>query len=765
MSIKKRSKTILITMLFPSIAMMAQTGKITGVVLDSDTRTPLPGTNVLIRNTVQGAAADLDGQYVIDNVRPGAYVLRIIHIGYTEKQVADVIVRPGRSTVVDVRMHPAIVEGKTVTISAGYFDEADEEIASSVSFSKEEIRRAAGSAGDVSRLMMGLPSVALVDDQSNRLIVRGGSPIENGFYVDNIEIPNINHFPTQGSSGGPIGLLNVDFIRDVSFYSGGFSAVYGDRLSSIMNISFREGNRESIDGQLDLNFSGFGGVVEGPLFGNKGSFLLSARRSYLDILVDVIDVGSSVAPRFGDVQGKIVLDVAKNHRLTFLSIWGDDKNQAPGDQAEENDMVYYGNQDISEKTTGINWRILWKNRGYSNTSLSMTSTTFNEDFFETGTALVLTRNRSEERKLKFRQLNHVRLHKKVSIEFGLESKVLLDTYDYFFGAYTDALGDSVPALNLDWKPRGASMAGFFSLELKPHSRWSATLGLRSAYHSLSKQQTWSPRAALAFQINQRVQCHASAGLFHQSLPLLLLGQNPCHQNLKHPRAMHLILGVEYLVTENSRLTAEVYRKDYDFFPMDPGQPGLFLVDELTFRHGFFFPHAEMVDKGRARSRGIEVMVQKKLATHLYGLASITLSQSQYRGLDGQWRDRVFDNRIAISVEGGYKLNSKWEFSCRWIYAGGRPYTPFDQEKSKALGRGVFDENRINEERYPAYHALNLRFDRRFHFNTSNLIFYLSVWNAYNRKNIAAYYWNTVTNSLDSMTQWRLLPIFGVEYEF
>jgi hypothetical protein len=259
--------------------------------------------------------------------------------------------------------------------------------------------------------------------------------------------------------------------------------------------------------------------------------------------------------------------------------------------------------------------------------------------------------------------------------------------------------------------------------------------------------------------------NGATGLFRQTLPMVLLAQQEDNRVLTDPQAVHYVLGLEHLLTENTRLTLEVYHKEYDHFPLDPSQPALFLIDELTYCYGFFFNHQHLIDSGRARSQGVELMLQKKLARKVYGLASASLFRSQYRGGDGRWRDRVFDNRAVLSLEGGYKPNNKWEFSARWIYAGGPPYTPFDEERSRDLGRSVLDGARINEARHPDYHSLNVRFDRRFLFSGSNLVLYFSVWNLYNRRNVAQYYWNEVDNRPDVITLWSLLPIFGLEYEF
>jgi hypothetical protein len=206
-------------------------------------------------------------------------------------------------------------------------------------------------------------------------------------------------------------------------------------------------------------------------------------------------------------------------------------------------------------------------------------------------------------------------------------------------------------------------------------------------------------------------------------------------------------------------------KEYRNLPVDPSQPTLFLLDELYYSYGFFTYHGALSSDGRGRAHGVELVLQKKLAEEFYGLASASYSSSEYQNGGGAWTDRICDNRVTFSIEGGYKPNSEWEFSARWIYAGGRPYTPFDVARSSAERRGIFDGERVNAERYPAYHSLNVRFDKRFHFASSNLVSYLSIWNVYQRKNVATYFWDQVENVQGTIYQWGLVPVFGLEYEF
>ncbi len=740
------------------------TGRIIGTVIDADTKSPLIGANILVVGSVTGASTDLTGKFEINHLPVGSYILQFNYVGYETIRKTDIIVRPGRITTVAAELSVSPLEMETVEVKPSYFIGQEEQPNSVIKFNYEEVRRAPGSAGDISRIVMSLPSVAKVNDQSNNLIVRGGSPTENGFYVDNIEIPNINHFPTQGTSGGSLGLINVDFIQDVSFHSGGFGSTYGNRLSSIMDITFREGNKNEFDGQLDLNFSGFGGVIEGPL-SDKGSFLLSVRRSYLDLLVDAIDIGTTVAPSYGDIQGKITYDIDMKNKLSLLVVSGDDHNDPDRETAIENDMIYYGKQDIYQNTVGINWRRLWGKTGYSNTSVSYTAEKFEEKLKETNTDLPILNNNTLSSSIKVRNVNHIKFNAIHSAEIGFEFKRIIDDYNSYYFPFTDALGDSVPGMKLGEKLRANRIGAFASYSVKPFKKLTTTFGARADYFSYNEKTTVAPRFSFSYKFDENTTLNGSAGIYYQDIPLLLMAQSEGNKDLSVPSSVHYILGIERLLTENTKFTLELYHKDYKNFPIDPSDASLFLIDEIFYRSGFFYSHANLNSSGEAYSQGIEATVQKKLAQDFYGLVSASYFRTKYKGGDDKWRNRVFDNRVIFSLQGGYKPNDNWEFSVRWIYAGGTPYTPFDLAKSKEKKRGILDGSRINESRYPDYHSLNVRFDRRFFFANSNLVFYLSVWNAYGNKNIATYFWNEKENKKDKIYQWPLLPIFGLEYEF
>lgn len=740
------------------------TGSIMGYVRDAETRAVITGAAVIIEALEQGVYTDNKGVFKLKNVPVGSFHLQFQMIGYQSLIKTDIIVRSNRMTYLDAELKRSPLKIEGIRVKREYFDiQADQPLSNTV-FSYEEVRRAPGSAGDVSRILMSLPSLARINDQSNSLIVRGGNPLENAFYIDNIEIPNINHFPTQGSSGGPIGMLNVDLIRDVNFFSGGFPVSYGDRLSAVMELKLRDGNREEFDGQLDLNFAGFGGIMEGPLT-DRGSWLLSLRRSYLDLLIKTIDMGTTIAPTYGDFQAKLTCDIDQENRISLLVLGGDDHSHSDNETGLENDMIYYGDQDLYENTVGLNWQRLWPGLGYSNTSLSATFASFREKFYKTGSMLHLFTNRSLEQCYKIRNINVLRLHDGYSLEIGTDIKLQHFLYDNFFAEQNNVFGEIIPEVQQKDEITALKTGIFMQNRIALSSRLRLNLGIRMDYYTYNENLQISPRGNLNYALTERTALNLSWGIYHQNLPLIILSQNEQNLRLPDPGAIHYTAGISHLLTENTRLTLETYQKEYKHFPVDPAQPGLFLVDEIFYNYGFFTGHGPLLDSGIALSRGVELMIQKKLARDFYGLFSASWFRSRYRNEGEEWRNRSFDNRYTIGIEGGYKPNYQWEFSLRWLYAGGAPYTPFDISASSVQNQGIFDDEHINGCRYPDYHSLNIRCDRRFHFQRSNLVVYFSVWNAYNRKNIASYFWNENENRQDRIYQWSLLPIFGVEYEF
>jgi hypothetical protein len=737
------------------------TGSIQGEVRERSTQQLLAGAAVTLAELDRTVVSDDLGKFFFPDLPVGGYSLVCIIQGMEPVAVTDLIVKSGAVTRVsaEIDLLPALKEA--VSVSAGYFNRAAGEPATVLSFSNEEIRRAPGAGGDVNRIIASLPGVSRTNDQANNLAVRGGSAAENLFLVDNIEVPNINHFPVPGSSSGPICLLNLDLIRDVDFYAGGFSAEYGDRLSAVMNLTLRQGERDRLRAQASLDMAGVGLLAEGPLPGAKGSWMVSVRRSYVDLLTSLMNAGATV--RYNDINAKGVIEFSPRSRLTFLGIMGDDRSTVGREDSVEVGENVFGKMKTTEGTWGINWFWMPADRFYSNLSLSLTRLSGTDDWYDTFSGGQDFASESLENTWHLRLANHWTVGNGQALKFGLEAKRLEGKFDFFMAAAVNSLGEAIPEIRNRIDVASWKYGAFAEYGARIGSRFSANLGLRADFFAYNRHWRPAPRLSLRYDLTPRASIGAYAGLFRQTLPLLLAGRNPSNRELDDPSARQFGLTFQRLVTPDIRLSIESYYKDYRHVPVDPAEPSICILDDVFGRS--LFGDGPLQDSGRARSYGVEVVLQKRLKEKVYGMICGSLFRSEYRDPEGTWRRRVFDNRYIFSIQGGYKPNRWWEFSASWTLAGGLPYTPFAIAASAAARAGIFDADRINAERLPAYHSLSLRADRRFHFRRSSLIVYLSIWNAYDRKNVASYYWNEVENRPGCTYQFGLLPVLGIEFEF
>ncbi len=729
-------------------------GEIRVRILDRHTGAPVAGASVSVEELHRGKAADDNGECIISRAPAGNYTLIIRSVGYEAQTIADVVVSPGRETVFDVGLQPQAIKMDSVRVFGRFVPSTPVRAKETIDFTARDIRSSAGSIGDISRIISIHPGVARTGDLFNSLIVRGGASIENGFYLDGIEIPNINHYPMRGTSGGGLSLLNVDLIEDVKFLAGGFPAAYGDRLSAIMDITLREGRQDRDAIALDLNAAGIGGTAEGPL-GGTGSWLFSARRSFLDLLVDRISSGS--APQYQDAQGKATIRLSAHNTISVLGIAGSDQIDLKGDVRFVSDEDGYAWWESYEYAAGISWRYSPDPNQYSQTSLSMLGSRYRWEY----TVRATSSEDSYERTFQIRSVHAYNISASDRIQFGGDYGAIFNSYNLRLARYLDPLGGVIQPTSV--------VAGVHTMKCGAHFSWShtlwssvtATVGCRYDYFDYLLRHHVSPRMSLTYDISDATELYGAAGMYSQNIPLLLLMRKDPSCRMKDLSANHYIAGFKRRFSEATELSLETYLKDYDHFPMDPKQPPLFLIDEIIYR-GQFNLYENPVSEGRAQSYGIEATFQKRAERGVFGAAYASYGQAEYRGLDGVWRHRVVENQITAGFEGGYDHKGAWRVLLRWVYAGGRPYTPYDIVLSRRAGEMVFDTTRINEARLPDYHVLNVRLERKFRMLGGDVNVYASVWNVYDRRNIYTYSWNREEGQPVAIYQWGILPILGIE---
>lgn len=737
------------------------TGTLQGLVQDSQTMEPLIGVNIYLPETENGTTTQGNGTFTLKNIPAGVHNVRISYVGYETQTLTDVVIYSNKTRNLSVKLTPTTVEGETVTVSAGYFSKEEIERISSVSFNPEEIRRSPGAGQELSRILNTISGVATTGETSQDLYVRGGSVNENAFYIDNIPVPAVRHFEQAGGqSNGPIGILNTDLIEDITFSTGGFGASYGDRLSAVGDIQYRDGNPNGFSGKAGLNMTGFLLNAEQGLNEGKSTWLVSARRSYLDIVADALNAGG--APRYEDYQGKVHHKISKNHTVDVLGIYGESLFAQSRSQAIDDGNSEYVRSENQVFTTGLNHTWLW-DCGYTKTSASFSLNNNDSKIRETEDRSLDINQFLENRLVSLRSVSFYRLNPKVSLEAGMESSFEWNTFDYFYEAYTTSYGVEVPDVSIDQQLNGSIHAVFASAQINLNEAFSGKIGMRTSVNSYNEELNMSPRLNLSYKISPDWNIFGAAGIYHQTLPRFLLSQQSAFREMDNMRATHVILGSSYMLTDDTNIKLEIFNKQYSNIPEPTENSEYGDLGYVPDQIGKFYD--DLQSTGEAYARGVEVMVQKKLAKDFYGLVSASYFRSRYKDYTGTWRNRSYDTRYLINVIGGYRPSDIWEFSVRWSYMGGRPTTPIDVMASQQAEATRRFANRVNEVRLPDFHSLYLRFDRRYFFESFSLVTFMEVWNSYNRSNVTGRYWNTDDEKIDEVEQFSLLPVGGVVLEF
>jgi len=746
-----------------------------------------PDVAVCIIATGQCDVTGADGRFAIDGVRAGAYRLEILAPGRPGFQSQEVEVRAGLDAVVEVELPALEAFEQTVTVTAPAQRIPEEIKNSGFLVSASDVADSAGALQDVSRYVQSLPGAVIgTDDFRNDLIVRGGSPLENLYVVDNIDIPNINTFATFASAGGTVSMLDAALIQDVTFLAGGFSAAYGNRTSSVLQVTQREGSRTALAGRATLGFAGAGVVAEGPLGrAGRGSWIASARRSFLDLVTD--DVGIGGVPVLYTVNGKVVYDMSPRDRVWLVNVSGFDEirlgltgDSDPSDELSNLDIRYDGRR----SATGFNWQRLFGSRSVGLLGVTYSRATVNqrvadlirngippsgtsvEDQIAAGTVVFEEDSTESETTVKYDLTTWLPLVGK--LQAGASVKRFGVRYDTAspFGSDSPYFPDpDVNPFRLDERISPTAFGSYLQGTRPVAGRLSATLGLRFDRYEYLGASRVTPRVGLDYAVTDRVSLRASYGRYVQQPFFVFLTAYPENRGLEPFEADHYVAGVAWAPGARTRFTAEAYRKEYRDYPVSSQVPSLSLanVGDTFAVRDIVFP---MVSAGRGRAEGVELFAERKAgAGRWHGQANLALSRVRHAGLDGVLRPGSFDYPFVANVVGGLRLSREWDVSMRLAWLGGRPFTPFDEARSVAQRRAVYDLAQVNAGRAPDYVRLDLRVDRHFELAGRGVTVFAGAQNVTNRRNVAGYSWDRRQNRARVSEQLGLFPILGLDWRF
>lgn len=741
-------------------------GSVVGTVSAQVTQQPIERASVRVLGLEQTASTDADGRFRIDGVPLGTHRLLVEKSGHLPAAVPDVVVTAGRETPVVIHLQETVTLHDTVSVEASYFEPPLGVTSGAYAMSYEEIRRAPGAVGDVNRMLQSLPGTIARDDQRNDIIARGGSPTENLVMVDNLEVPNLSHFGGQGTTGGPITMLNAETVSEASFLAGGFPAAYGGRLSSVLDVSLREGNRKRFEAELDLGMAGAGLLLEGPI-GRRGSWLVSGRRSYLDFIASAWNMTD--IPEYSNFQAKIVYDVNRSNKLTLLGLGGLDSIRIEPEMDDTDDPNTLIIDDRGWRyVAGLNWQTLLGTKGVGILSLGHSENSFEADIWEQRlNGQLIERNRSRERETTAKYDLTYRFGRLATARAGVFAKRIAPSYEIRLPLGQESVfstdASRINPLALDERFSTWQGGGYLEISPRVGSLATANLGLRYERYQLNEASAISPRAGLTLHLRRNLDLSATFGRFFQNPPLVFMRAFAENRHLRPMRADHYVAGLAYRPRPDVKITIEGYHKRYARYPVSTQYPSVTAADlgEQVDVHFYLIPYKS---EGLGRSSGVELYVQKKMSGRLWGQVSYAYTRTEQRALDGLWRSGSFDLPHTLAVVVGVKPGRSLDLSAKFSFSSGRPATPFLPE-SYVQNRMIFDLARYNAERAPDYHRLDLRADRRTSHRWGNVVFYVELDNVYDRKNVRYYEWNPKTRERRATSQLTFMGIGGVNVEF
>ena len=734
-----QNRLLLILLTVSTYVFAQNTGTFSGQIIDEKTQYPLEGSSVILEGTNIGVITDANGYFTFENVPAKSYNIQATYLGYESQTLYNVIVKSVGTPSLLFKLNEASEALDEIILSKSSFRTSKETPLSTQSFSAVEIETYPGGNNDIAKVAQSLPGISpSIGGFRNDFIIRGGAPNESVYYLDGVEIPNINHFSTQGSAGGPVGMLNVAFIREVTLSSSAFGAEYDNPLSGVLAFEQREGNDQKYSGNVRIGASEAGATFNGPLFkrGKERSnttLMVSARRSYLQFVFAL--VGLPIRPDYWDYQWKLNHTIDERNSLTFIGLGSiDDFSVVAPDDFDVEQQAALETAPIIEQRTitlGLTWKHKFKNgTGQVNTTLSTNRlknvfSQYQDNENKTG---ILFRNDSKEQETKLR-VHATQYIKDWKVSYGLNVQQ---------SVYTNNTDDVVGGLGYETAIDFAKYGFFGKLSRSfVNNRLSLALGLRSDADSLTNGSTLidnlSPRLSASYMLNESSswKLNASVGRYFKIPTYTMLGfQNNSgefiNKSNRYTQSDHYVFGVEYNLSPSARFTVEAFRKDYSQYPVS-------VLDGVSLANkgaGFeVLGNEAVVDTGSGLSKGIEVLFQQKLSNNFYGILAYTLFSSEFSGIDNVRLPSVWDSGNLLTFTGGYKLPKNWEVSLRYRYAGATPFAPTDTAATLiTYPQVIIDYSRLGENKLSTFKQGDFRLDKKWNFEKLSFNFYIEIQN-------------------------------------
>jgi len=738
---------LIITLLLFPVLLMAQKASLSGKVIDGINNQPLPFVNVVVSGTTIGAASDENGHFEFDNLTPGFIRIEASFVGYKKAISSEIEVSVAKTAFIEIKLEKSQSEIEEVKVTASPFRKTLESPVSLRSIGIGEIEKAPGANRDISKVIQSFPGVQSTPAYRNDIIIRGGGPSESRFYLDGVEVPFINHFATQGASGGPVGILNADFIREVNLYSGAFPANRGNALSGVLEFNQIDGNEEKLRFSGTIGASEIAATLDGPV-GEKTNFVFSVRQSYLQFLFSALEL--PFLPTFTDMQFKTRTRFNANNELTLIGLGANDKNKLNEDIENPDDGQKYI---LSQLPENLQWSYTfgavykhYRENSYqtfvvSRSHLNNSAYKYLENDDSSEDNKILDYNSEEiENKLRFEnttRLNGFKLNFGASLDFVNYTNDT-KTRAYYGNEVVDVFYST--DLNL-------VKYGLFAQASKTvlNERLALSFGLRTDANNYSSSmnnmlEQISPRFSASYSLTNQWSLNFNTGRYYQLPAYTSLGYKEDgvlinkENNLKYIAVNHWVGGLEFRPKPAIQFTAEAFWKAYSDYPFS-------VNDQISIANkgaDFGVVGAEEVTStSDGHAYGAEFQTRINTQKGFIMNLSYTLVRSEFSDGNGTYIPSSWDSKHLLTLTTTKDLKRNWRVGARWRFVGGLPYTPWDLEKSSLVeawnlqGGPYLDYSKLNSQRFDPFHQLDLRIDKSYYWEKLTAKFYIDIQNFYN----------------------------------
>lgn len=747
---------------------------ITGVVRNAITEETLPGATVIVEGFPKAnAVTDPNGRFTL--VAPvGRLRIQVAFLGYIHQWI-EVLHTTGQEPFLRIALQPQVREFKEFVVKEQQ-DKAQTinpmVYSSGRSFSVEEANRYAGTLGDPARMVRAYAGVLPERDDRNDIIIRGNSPSYLQWRLNDIEIPNPNHYGGIGLTGNTVTLLNSNLLANSDFLTGAFPAEYGNALSGVFDLRLRTPNPKKHQFRIQTGWNGLEIGAEGPFSKKKdrGTFMATYRYSLLD-LVEKLGIDPGILPRFQDLTLKVDVPVSDRLQLEVIGLLATSSIALDDRDLDEEELGLPYGQELETSSdlalAGLNARYRFTTKTSLKFGINVLDNTIQTDIdtFSLGSDAIAGTYDEQSSETKYSA--YATLTTYWTAHNRTQAGFRWDTYDIRY-QQAGISGIEPYRTLVDNQDQLSLLRTFLTDEITLSDQWRFRLGAHASYLLLNGSFAVEPRAALQYQYQGNQALSLSYGNHHQMLPrTIYFVETPgsdelTNRNLDFAGAHHYVLGHDWSLFENIRLKSEVYYQDLYNVPVEVDPTSTFSLANVGA--DFFIPLKDsLTNDGRGRNYGLEITLERFLANNYYFMLNSTVFQSEYKTLDNTWRSTAFNANYILNGMVGYEWwmtkTKAIGFDWRATYAGGKRYTPIDEVASLDRGEVVFQESRAFALRFPDYFRTDLKLYYRFNYRKFFVEFAMDLQNLTNQQNVYQRQFIPETNSYKTFYQSPFFPMF------